>query len=212
MDFCTPLLHLPAASVYFGGLDYTVTHFIRGLNDNPILNTLFTLFTFTANPLFTVLVIAALYLGGYRKEALVLAAVFLVTLFLTFGLKFIIARPRPDDLGTVPQLPDPAFPSGHTSNAFSFATTLSYYHRKVAPFLFAWAILIAFSRVFLGFHYFTDVLGGAALGIVLSLIITRIATRYDAQITGFVERLPPRRRSATLEFEKDQQPSEGVLR
>ncbi|MGZ4936981.1 MAG: phosphatase PAP2 family protein [Halobacteriota archaeon] len=212
MDFCTPLLHLPAASVYFGGLDYAVTHFIRGLNDNPALNTLFTLITFTANPLFTMLVITALYLGGYRKEALVLAVVFLVTLFLTFGLKFLIARPRPDDLGTGPQLPDPSFPSGHTSNAFSFATTLSYYHRKVAPFLFAWAILIAFSRVFLGFHYFTDVLAGAALGIVVSLIITHIATRYDAQITGFVERLPPRRRSATLEFEKDQQPSEGVLR
>lgn len=194
MDFCTPLLHLPAASVYFGGLDYTVTHFIRELNDNPVLNTLFTWFTFTANPLFTMLVITALYLGGYRKEALVLAAVFLVTMSVTLGLKFLIARPRPDDLGTVQQLPDPAFPSGHTSNAFSFATTLSYYHRKVAPFLFAWAILIAFSRVFLGFHYFTDLLGGAAVGIVISLVITRIAKRYDTQIADFVERLPPHRR------------------
>ncbi|HYC20610.1 MAG TPA: phosphatase PAP2 family protein [Candidatus Bathyarchaeia archaeon] len=194
MDFCTPLLHLPASSVYFGGLDYTVTHFIRGLNDNPVLNTLFTWFTFTANPLFTMLVMAALYLGGYRKEALVLAAVFLVTMSVTFGLKFLIARPRPDDLGTVPQLPDPAFPSGHTSNAFSFATTLSYYHRKVAPFLFAWALLIAFSRVFLGFHYFTDLLGGAAVGIVISLVITRIAKRYDSHIADFVGRLPPHRR------------------
>lgn len=193
MDFCTPLLHLPVASVYFGGLDYTVTHFIRELNDNPVLNTFFTWFTFTANPLFTMLVMAALYLGGYRKEALVLAAVFLVTMSVTFGLKFLIVRPRPDDLGTVPQLPDPAFPSGHTSNAFSFATTLSYYHRKVAPFLFVWAILIAFSRVFLGFHYFTDVLGGAAVGIVISLVITRIAKRYDIQIADFVERLPPHR-------------------
>lgn len=194
MLFCTPLLHLPAASVYFGGLDYTVTHFIRELNDNPVLNTLFTWFTFTANPLFTMLIITALYLGGYRKEALVLAAVFLVTMPVTLGLKFLIARPRPDDLGTVPQLPDPTFPSGHTSNAFSFATTLSYYHRKVAPFLFAWATLIAFSRVFLGFHYFTDLLGGAAVGIVISLVITRIAKRYDTQIADFVQRLPPHRR------------------
>ena len=195
MDFCAPLLHLPAASVYFGGLDYIVTHFIRGLNDNPVANTLFMLFTFTGNPLFTMLVIVALYLGGYRKEALVLAVVLFATMFVTLGLKFLIARPRPDDLGTVPQLPDPAFPSGHTSNAFSFATTLSYYHRKVAPFLFAWAILIAFSRVFLGFHYFTDLLGGAAVGIAVSLVITRVATKYDAQISCFMERLPPRRRS-----------------
>jgi undecaprenyl-diphosphatase len=196
MDFCTPLLHLPVASVYFGGLDYTVTHFIRGLNDNPVLNTLFLLISLTANPLFTMPVIAALYLGGYKKEALILSAVFLVTMCVTLGLKFLIARPRPDDLGTALQLQDPAFPSGHTSNAFSFATTLSYYHRKVAPFLFAWAILIAFSRVFLGFHYFTDVLAGAAVGIVISLVITRVAKRYDAQIADFVERLPPQRHSA----------------
>lgn len=194
MDFCAPLLHLPVASAYFGGLDYTITHFIRALNDNPVLNTLFTLFTFTGNPLFTMLVIAVLYFGGYRKEAFVLAVVLFATLFVTLGLKFAIARPRPDDLDTVPQLPDPAFPSGHTSNAFSFATTLSYYHRKVASFLFAWAILIAFSRVFLGFHYFTDLLGGAAVGIVISLVITRIAKRYDTQISDFVERLPPHRR------------------
>ncbi len=194
MDFCAPLLQLPAASAYFGALDYTTTHFIRGLNDNPALNTLVTLFTFTANPLFTMLVIAALYFGGYKKEALVLAVVLFATLFVTLGLKSVIARPRPNDLATARQLPDPAFPSGHTSNAFSFATALSYYHRKVAPVLFAWAILIAFSRVFLGFHYFTDLLGGAAVGIVISLVIMRIAKRYDTQISDFVERLPPHRR------------------
>jgi undecaprenyl-diphosphatase len=188
------LLHLHAASVYLGGYDYTLTHFIRGLNDNPVLNTFFTWFTFTADTLFMVFVIAALYLSGYRKEALVFAVVFLVTNVVTYGLKNLIARPRPGDLGITPEA-EPAFPSGHTSNAFAFATTITYYHRKAAPFLFAWALLIAFSRVFLGFHYFTDLLGGAAVGIVVSLVITRIATRYDAQVTCFVERLPQLGRS-----------------
>ena len=193
MVFCAPLLHLPA-SVYLGGYDYTLTHFIRGLNDNPVANTFFTWFTFTAETIFMVLLIAALYLGGYRKEALVVAVVLLVTIVVTYGLKYLVARPRPNDLGVIPES-EPAFPSGHTSNAFAFATTLSYYHRKIAPFLFAWALLIAFSRVFLGVHYFTDLLGGAAVGIIVSLVITHIATRYDEQVTRFVERLPPRRRS-----------------
>ncbi|MGZ4908554.1 MAG: phosphatase PAP2 family protein [Halobacteriota archaeon] len=194
MVFCTPLLHLPAASLYFGRYDYTITHFIRGLNDNPTLNALFTWVSFTADTLFMVLMIATLYLGGYRKEALIVAAVFLVTNVVTLGLKYIVARPRPNDLGITPES-EPSFPSGHTSNAFSFATTLSYYHRKVAPLLFAWALLVAFSRVFLGFHYLTDLLGGAAVGIVVSLIITRAAQRYDVQVSRFVERLPPHRRS-----------------
>lgn len=136
-----------------------------------------------------VFIIAALYVSGYRKEALVFAAVFLVTNVVAYGLKYLIARPRPSDLGIAPEA-EPSFPSGHTSNAFALATTISYYHRKAAPFLFAWALLIAFSRVFLGFHYFTDLLGGAAVGIVVSLVITRVVTRYDAQVTHFVERLP----------------------
>lgn len=188
------LLHLHAASVYLGGYDYTLTHFIRGFNDNPVLNTFFTWFTFTADTLFMVFIIAALYLSGYRKEALIFAVVFLVTNVVTYGLKYLIARPRPSDLGIAPEA-EPSFPSGHTSNAFAFATTISYYHRKAAPFLFAWALLIAFSRVFLGFHYFTDLLGGMAVGIAVSLIITHIATRYDAQITHFVERMPQLGRS-----------------
>lgn len=203
MMFCAPSIHLLAESGYFGGYDYTITHFIRGLNDNPVVNALFTWITFTADTPFTVVIIAALYLGGYKKEALVFAAVFLVTYFVSTGLKYLIARPRPSDLGVTPRS-KPAgvtprskssFPSGHTANAFAFATMLSHYHRKVAPFLFAWAILIAFSRPFLGVHYFTDLPGGAAVGIIVSLIITRIATKYDVQITRFVERLPPHHRS-----------------
>ncbi len=56
--------------------------------------------------------------------------------------------------------------------------------------MFAWALLVAFGRGFLGFHYFTDLLGSAAVGIVVSLVITRVAMRYDAQKVGFAERLP----------------------
>ena len=196
MVFCAPLLHLPAASLYLGGYDFTLTHLLRGLDDNPIANTIFTWFTFTADMLFMMFIIAALYFAGYRKEAFIFAVVFFITNIITLGLKYLIARPRPSDLGITPES-EPSFPSAHTSNAFALATTLSYYHRKATPFLFAWALLIAFSRVFLGFHYFTDLVGGAAVGITVSLIITRIATKRDAQISCFMERLPPRRQSTS---------------
>ena len=48
-------LHAPLASAYFGGFDYDVTHFIRGLNNGGLLNTLFWWVTFTGSITFMVL-------------------------------------------------------------------------------------------------------------------------------------------------------------
>ncbi len=183
-------LHLPLASAYFGGFDYDVTHFIRGLNNGGLLNTLFWWVTFTGSFTFMVLITIALYLAGARKEALVFAVIFIITNAVGFGLKYAIARPRPSDLGVKPEA-EPSFPSAHTANAFAFATTLSSYHRKFTVAMFAWALLVGFSRIYLGLHYFTDVIGGAILGIVVSLVVTRAAKRADEKITRIASTPPP---------------------
>jgi undecaprenyl-diphosphatase len=137
-----------------------------------------------------VLITIALYLAGARKEALVFALVFILANLVAFGLKYAIARPRPSDLG-VPLEAQPSFPSAHTTNAFAFASTLSSYHRKFSVVLFAWALLVAFSRVYLGFHYITDLIGGAVVGIVVSLVVTRAAKRVNGRITQIAKTPPP---------------------
>lgn len=58
------------------------------------------------------------------------------------------------------------FVSAHAANTFAMATftSLLFNNRRYAAFIFPWAILIAYSRVYLGVHYPGDILGGAILG------------------------------------------------
>lgn len=62
-----------------------------------------------------------------------------------------------------------SFPSGHTMNAVNFATLICWFFPELFWLVVPFAALVAISRVVLGMHYPTDVVVGAALGLLLSL-------------------------------------------
>lgn len=70
------------------------------------------------------------------------------------------------------------FVSSHAANTFAIATFLTAALRKgyrsVGWWIFAWAILSSYSRIYIGVHYPGDVVGGAALGILVGFIIWRL--------------------------------------
>ncbi len=63
-----------------------------------------------------------------------------------------------------------SFPSGHTFCAFTVAIAVSCFYKKMWWFLLPFAIIVGFSRIFVGAHYFLDVLAGAIFGAILGII------------------------------------------
>lgn len=78
-----------------------------------------------------------------------------------------------------------SFPSSHTYISFAFATSIFLYgHKKLGIFLYIISILIALSRVAVGLHYPSDIIGGALLGIssgIIAYVIVQSSQKYWSQ-------------------------------
>jgi undecaprenyl-diphosphatase len=67
-----------------------------------------------------------------------------------------------------------SFPSGHSATAFAFATGACAESRVLTPVLLPLAGAVAYSRVYTGVHYPSDVLAGAGIGIGCGLLALRL--------------------------------------
>ena len=134
----------------------------------------------------TIFVSMLLFYYNKRKYALMLVISMLVSSTTYIILKGIVKRPRP--IETEMLIPEfgYSFPSGHTTNNTVFYGIMIYIIYKnvesktLRNVLIALCnlmiIIISFSRIYLRVHYPSDVFAGLCLGIVLVIILIKIAT------------------------------------
>jgi len=117
------------------------------------------------------------FVSGKRRLAVsIMVAVVLAGVAGTVVPKPLIARPRPCDIVPAVKLlvarpGDCSFPSGHAATAFAAATVLFCAGNRWRGPALVFAILIAYSRMYLYVHYPTDVLAGMLLGIVCGFVV-----------------------------------------
>jgi len=147
------------------------------LNRNTSLDGTFKAITNSAAPISVGLPIGLLGIGiikgdsALARNAIVIGASVLTSTIATTILKNTVKRTRPfETYSDIEKLSDGgsySFPSGHTSGAFSLATSLSLEYPKwyvIVP-SYAWATAVGYSRMDLGVHYPSDVLMGAIVGV-----------------------------------------------
>jgi undecaprenyl-diphosphatase len=128
-----------------------------------------------------------------RYLAVVSGASVTVGLALNQGVLLAVHRARPYDAGVthliVAASKDPSFPSDHATLAFAVAfALLGAGARRGWAFLIA-AALLSFSRIYVGTHYLSDVMGGAltgAIAAVVCLALIRPESRLTRMVTSIL--------------------------
>ncbi|CAN00230.1 putative membrane-associated phospholipid phosphatase [Clavibacter michiganensis subsp. michiganensis NCPPB 382] len=185
------------------GLDKPLLAFMIGIR-TPWLNDVATAYTDVAGVVVMpiIAVVTMLFLAVRRRSwtpIILVVAAGGGSLLLTIAGKDLIGRARPALADAVPPYEtSPSFPSGHTLNAVAIAGILAYLLllrqlRRVTRVLsiavaVVFAVTIGISRVYLGHHWFTDVLAAFFLsGAWLAVVITAHRLYLTARRPGAVE-------------------------
>lgn len=183
----SPLLILPfIVLAYFvknnltDHLDLSITSFIQTSHPSLIMDTFMRFISdigyISVMSLIVMFVCIHLYTKKEKRAAVTIALSMLLVLFANILLKNYFNRPRPTNYEAVVYIPhtDPSFPSGHTTTYVVFYGFLIYLVNKnlerhhfrfpLLLILYTPILTVGISRIYLGAHWFSDVLAGYLFG------------------------------------------------
>lgn len=165
-------------------IDLAVLYFVNHTLSCRVLDKFFSTITDVHNWFiaYVILWCICFFKGGKRGKIVAVSVIFLVIISDQIGyriLKEYFGRIRPCNTLTDLILPTGptgtySFPSNHALNNFAVAIYFTRFYPNLKWILFISAFLIALSRVYLGLHYPSDILGGALIGLAIGYFYTEL--------------------------------------
>lgn len=174
-------------------IDVAVFHFVNGAIANPFFDILMPFLTDLNRTLYGKIIACILWLlliwkGGKRGRLVAILLIPLIVLsdqLSSSVIKKIFTRPRPchtlSDVTIVTGIrllvdcgSGFSFPSSHAVNNFAAASLFSIFYKKWTLAFIAFASLVGISRIYVGVHYPSDIVGGAMIGVLCAIIILGI--------------------------------------
>jgi undecaprenyl-diphosphatase len=173
-------------SLYFDNFLIKEISFLR----NNVLDNFFLFVTFVSSEVIIFLILSSLFLWEEKKRKWILPlwASFAISAIVGFILKITVQRGRPFQQGIVSLLPklqeasysvwNFSFPSNHSMLAFCAVPILSQQYPKLKKVWVGIAMIIAFSRLYFGLHFVSDVIVGGLLGYLIGILVVKLEKEY----------------------------------
>ncbi len=180
-------------------MDQAITQWINSLaGGNVLLDSVMTMATEVGVPLLVALVVAQWWSKTdrthVRHTSVAAGLSFLIGLGLNQVILLFVHRVRPYDAGVshliISKSPDWSFPSDHATASIAIVAAFAPRGLPRRTLLFGLlALLICWSRIFVGTHYLTDILGGGFTGVIAGMLVWvfyREGSRLDRFATGIL--------------------------
>lgn len=178
-------------------MDNSITHWINSTAGySAALDAAMLLVTQFGVPVI-VIAVAAQWWAGEQRDLVRHTAVsaglsFLLGLAINQVILLFVHRVRPYDAGVTQLLVSPSadwsFPSDHATASIAVVAAFALHGlRRRTVALLVLAMIVCWSRIYVGTHYLTDILGGALTGIIAAIAVKlayRQGTKFDRLITG----------------------------
>ncbi|MGM7685036.1 phosphatase PAP2 family protein [Cytobacillus sp. Hm23] len=131
-----------------------------------------------------IFILGVLWFRDHFSKKIVINSVVsvVITLITNTLIKLFVYKPRPfiyNRVGIlIPSKKDSSFPSKHTILVFAVSTSILLYERTLGCLMLGLSVLTGISRVWVGHHYLSDVIGSAFIGSLTSIIVDKASGIY----------------------------------